>query len=99
MSRRVRSQSQDLLQAAAPRAKQVLRAAAESGPNLGLLEWCLHSIQWHDADLIPHLQGGFPLAGKVPADPESPHAKVRAQAFDVPTLQARGVAASRGRNK
>ena len=44
--------SQTLLQEASPQARQVLAAAGRSGPNLGLLEWCLEQIGWSDKTLF-----------------------------------------------
>lgn len=85
--------SQTLLHEATPQARQVLAAAGRSGPNLGLLEWCLEQRGWSDKDLIFHLQQGFPLIGDLPVDSEAPRADVRQASLTRSQLESHGVAA------
>lgn len=82
--------SQTLLEGSDPHARQVLAAASPLGPNLGLLEWCLKQIGWHDLDLIHDLQHGFPLIGHIPADQEAPKSIVRRQVFSQSQLESLG---------
>ena len=89
-SRLLADRSKALLASAAPHAQKVLSAASPSGPNLGLLEWCLNEIGWHDDDLILHLQHGFPLIGAIPADAEAPRSEVRSQSFNQQQLESLG---------
>ena len=89
-SRKVAKRSQELLETAVPHARDVLQAAGKNGPNLGLLEWCLNKIEWHDTDLITHLQNGFPLVGHIPADAEAPSSQVRSSSLSIHQLTQHG---------
>ena len=89
-SRRLAKRSAELLEAAAPHSRQVLRAAGRTGPNLGLLEWCLNQIRWPDSELIRHLQHGFPLVGHIPADVEAPPSLVRSSSLSISELKEKG---------
>ena len=52
------TRSSELLASAPPHCQQVLKAAG-SGPNLGLVEWLVDSMDWNHKNLVRDLVFGF----------------------------------------
>ena len=87
------TRSAELLASAPEHCRQVLEAAG-SGPNLGLVEWLVEHMDWHDKSLVHDLVHGFPLVGDIPVCLDAPLGTRRLQTVSIDDLWSRGTSQS-----